>query len=301
MAPRLNVGTTTGFYIYSLTPFTLLLHRQFNRGIGVVEQFRSTNIIALCGGGTDPWHPLNLINLWDDAQAVTIGKIETSSPVKKLQFTNSYLLVVLEYETHIYQISDLSLLRSVKTDDNLYSLGILTIQEELIALGTPAGNILHLRTPTGSGRQIAVSRHPLKFITVNETGTLLATASIEGTNIKIVRISTGEILRTLRRGWETVDIASIRFGSNSTVESGNVVVTSNKKTVHLYRYLYVEVIHQVFTLPAGNSLLFPLETKDLYRCIWVDNSSKWRPGYTIELLFNGTVTTEINRIAFPTN
>lgn len=306
MAPRINVGTTDGFYIYSIDPFALLISRFFGKGIGLVEQLRASNIFALCGGGSFPWESPTRVNIWDDNKMSVIGYLESRTPVKKIQFTNSYLLLILERETAVYDLDSLTAIRILQTDPNIYSLGLITILNDVIALASNnmSGMVLHLKNRFRSQRYISISRHPLRYLSVNDSGTLLAASSVEGTKIKIINLMNGEALFTFPRGWEHVEIASIRFSPTSSSTGGIVIVTSSKKTAHLYRYgSGTSFSHSVFSLPASSSCLDFTSKNNIYRCVWVDNSSRWKPGYTVEILYDDKTKkiAELNRTAFPTS
>jgi WD40 repeat protein len=67
-------------------------------------------------------------------------------------------------------------------------------------------------------------------LTVNSEGTLIATASIQGTLIKIFNAEEGELLQELRRGSGKAFITSIVFHPNLNL----IACTSNRTSIHLF-------------------------------------------------------------------
>ena len=57
----------------------------FDKGIGIVEVLKKTNIVALVGGGREPAFPKQKVILWDDATASNIAEIEFPSYVRGLK------------------------------------------------------------------------------------------------------------------------------------------------------------------------------------------------------------------------
>jgi WD repeat-containing protein 45 len=51
----------------------------FEKGIGLVETLRNSNIVAFVGGGDQPAFPPNKVILWDDATASNIAEIQCPS------------------------------------------------------------------------------------------------------------------------------------------------------------------------------------------------------------------------------
>lgn len=65
---------------------------------------------------------------------------------------------------------------------------------------------------------------------VNSEGTLIATASIRGTIIRIFSVEEGELLQELRRGSSKAFITSITFHPTLNM----LACTSNKSSIHLF-------------------------------------------------------------------
>lgn len=65
----------------------------------------------------------------------------------------------------------------------------------------------------------------------NADATMLATASVKGTVVRVFSIPSGELLFSLRRGSSSANIYSIAFNKDSSI----LAVSSDKGTVHLFK------------------------------------------------------------------
>ncbi|CAF0721186.1 unnamed protein product [Didymodactylos carnosus] len=83
---------------------------------------------------------------------------------------------------------------------------------------------------TVNPRVIKAHDGELAAMALNQNGTLLATASLRGTIVRIWNTSTLESVMELRRGTDTADINSISFSFDSSF----LCVSSDKGTVHIY-------------------------------------------------------------------
>ncbi|ANB12780.1 phosphoinositide binding protein ATG18 [Sugiyamaella lignohabitans] len=78
---------------------------------------------------------------------------------------------------------------------------------------------------------IEAHKGPLSVVTLNNDGTLLATASDKGTIIRIFAVPSGQKLYQFRRGTYPSKIFSINFNLNSTL----LCVSSATETVHIFK------------------------------------------------------------------
>lgn len=68
------------------------------------------------------------------------------------------------------------------------------------------------------------------FITVNPEGTLIATASIKGTKLKVFSADSGDALQILRRGSTNALVTSIVFHPTLNI----LACCSNKSSIHIF-------------------------------------------------------------------
>ena len=54
---RLCCGTDIGFMVFDTNPMKIQFQKNFNAGIAIVEAMYKSNILALVGGGKNPFRP----------------------------------------------------------------------------------------------------------------------------------------------------------------------------------------------------------------------------------------------------
>lgn len=85
-------------------------------------------------------------------------------------------------------------------------------------------------TPFPSVSIILAHKSPLAAVAITPSGSVLATASVEGTLVRIWDPQTSAMVKELRRGTDQADIFGIAFRK----DGGAVCVSSDKGTVHVW-------------------------------------------------------------------
>lgn len=78
---------------------------------------------------------------------------------------------------------------------------------------------------------IQCHRSPLQTLTLSKDGTLLATASVKGTIVRVFSTSSGNKVYEFRRGSYSARITSLRFNADSSI----LACSSITGTIHLFR------------------------------------------------------------------
>lgn len=162
------------------------------------------------------------------------------SSILSVKMNRKTLVIVLEAEIYIYDISNMRLLHVIETTPNPEAICALSpsVDSSYLAYPSPVPSTSTSPTPqTGdvllfSTRSLTVANviqahtAPISCLALNSTGTLLATASDKGTVIRVWSVPGAEKLYQFRRGTREAKIYSINFnvvGSLMAVSSAHDV------------------------------------------------------------------------------
>ncbi|KAK4167423.1 WD40-repeat-containing domain protein [Cladorrhinum sp. PSN259] len=246
----LAVGTSKGFRIYHTDPFSKIFNSD-EGNVSVIEMLFSTSLVALI------LSPRHLV-IQNTKRASVICELTFPSAVLAVRLNRKRLVVVLEEEIYIYDISNMSLLTTIATSPNPNAICALSPSSERCYIAYPRPNPredqgdrrpthappLSTYVPTTSGEVLmydtvqqkvinVIEAHnsPLHCIAMNSDGTLLATASEKGTIVRVFDASSGQKLYQFRRGTTPSSIHSMSFNLSSTL----LCVSSVSNTVHIYK------------------------------------------------------------------
>lgn len=230
-------GLTNGFRVYNSDPLTEKQRREFqDGGIGVVEMLFRCNYLAFIGGGRFPRYPTNKILIWDDRKKKCVIELEFKSEVKAVKLRRDKIIAILESKVLVYSFQQApELLLSFSSHDNPGGICALcpdTDRAFLVFPGTVQGQLQVVDLNDGKRAPSIILAHEtqLQCIAVNETGTMVATASTKGTLIRIFNIDTSQRLYELRRGATVAQIQGINFNMPSTM----LCASSDKGTIHVF-------------------------------------------------------------------
>ena len=101
----LSLGMQRGYRIYDLSKKDNLYYyeRILDKGIGIIEMLEKTNILALVGGGNDPYESANRVIIYDDKEGKAIANFGFKSYVLNIRLKRDRMLVICE--NFIYLIS----------------------------------------------------------------------------------------------------------------------------------------------------------------------------------------------------
>lgn len=238
------IGTQKGFEIYSFFTFALLRKKEFSGGVGPIDVLETSNIIAMTGGGLFPYFPPNKLVIWDDDQEKIKGEIIFKNKINAIRFKYEYVFVVADYKIFVYNLfENLALKIEVgtlfnpkgKIELNSIDSDVIfayTTNKELTMIQEEQGQICVMNLTKGSS-PITISAHnsKIKSYRLNYMGTLLATASVKGTLIRIFNTQSGKKLKEVRRGYESTSIYSIDFDYFDSF----LVCVSKQDSVHIWK------------------------------------------------------------------
>jgi len=232
-----SVSTKNGFYISDCMPFKERFRREFDDGsIGLVEMLYKSNILALVGCETPkPLYSPNKVLIWDDHQAQCIAELSFHSEVKGIKLRKDRIVVVLEKKSFIYDFSDLGLISQFETYPNPAGLCAMTSATDCLVialLGENVGEVQVNNYKKNTYRTINAHTSTLSRLAMDSEGKHLATASIQGTIIRVFDIDADSpvLLKEFRRGTKQAEVQSLTFSRDGSV----LCCSSSTGTIHVY-------------------------------------------------------------------
>ncbi|KAI0366069.1 WD40 repeat-like protein [Pilatotrama ljubarskyi] len=252
----ISVGTRKGYSITNCDPFGRVY--TMNDGArGIVEMLFCTSLLALVGAADHPHLSPRKLQIVNTKRQSMICELLFPSSILAVKMNRKTLVIVLEVEIYIYDISNMKLLHVIETTPNPNAIVALSpsadnsylaypspvpspalvqtsaAQQPAPAASAPStGDVLLFSTRSLTvANVIQAHKSPISFLSINSTGTMLATASEKGTVIRVWSIPGAEKLYQFRRGTREARIYSINFNLVSTL----LVVSSAHDTVHIFK------------------------------------------------------------------
>ncbi|OCK76610.1 WD40 repeat-like protein [Lepidopterella palustris CBS 459.81] len=246
----LGVGTTKGFRLYYTDPFAKCFESH-EGDIAILEMLFSTSLVALI---LSP----RVLRIQNTKRHSTICELTFPTRVLAVRLNRKRLVVVLEDQIYIYDISNMNMLYTADTSPNPNAICALSPASDHNYLVYPLpmkaaptnfappshapptpnhvapnkGEVLIFdATKLEAVNVVEAHNSPLSCIALNNEGTLLATASEKGTIIRVFSVPDAQKLYQFRRGSIPARIFSMSFNSTSTL----LCVSSATETVHIFR------------------------------------------------------------------
>lgn len=245
----LGVATKKGIRLYDTEPFSKSFEGE-EGDVSIMEMLFSTSLVALIQSP-------RLLRIRNTKRHSTICELTFPTRVLAVRLNRKRLVVVLEDQIYLYDISNMKMLYTIDTSPNPHGIVALSPSSERNHLVYPlpkkdAPNFStaphapptgpHIAPRTGEllifdatrmepVNVIEAHQAPLSCIALNNEGTLLATASEKGTIIRVFSVPDAKKLFQFRRGSIPAKILSMAFNSTSTL----LCVSSATDTVHIFR------------------------------------------------------------------
>ncbi|PVI03158.1 WD40 repeat-like protein [Periconia macrospinosa] len=247
---HLGVGTTKGYRIYTTDPFNKQSESR-EGDVSSLEMLFSTSLVALT---LSP----RVLRIQNTKRHSTICEMTFRTGILAMRLNRKRLVVVLESNLYIYDISNMQMLKEEKTSPNPNAICALSASSENNYLVYPlptkappatfqppahappkpdhivpsSGEVLiYDATKLEAVNVIEAHNSPLSCIALNNDGNLMATASEKGTIIRVFTVPDGQKLYQFRRGSIPARIFSMSFNSVSSL----LGVSSATMTVHVFK------------------------------------------------------------------
>lgn len=230
-----NVGLSCGFAIYNADPLKLRFQVLDKGDIKIVEVLFKTNMVAFVGSEKNETYPPNVLNVWDDQNSRVIGLLRYNEEIKCVKMRTDKIVVMTIKHIHVVDMKNFAEIERFDVEGYSPHCDICSISanKNNTVLAWKSGTIGHVNVKIFENNKhyvIKCHNSAIKYLTLNINGSLLATASMKGTLIRIFNTKTGQKIHEVRRGTVPAKIYSITFNR----ESSYIAVTSDKGTAHLF-------------------------------------------------------------------
>ncbi|KAJ8455270.1 hypothetical protein ONZ45_g18994 [Pleurotus djamor] len=252
-----SVGTRKGYSITNCDPFGRVY--TMNDGArGIVEMLFCTSLLAIVGVADHPKSSPRKLQIVNTKRQSMICELLFPSSILAVKLNRKTLVIVLEMEIYIYDISNMRLLHVLETAANPDAICALSPNAEASYLAYPSripspnsplsstssspppptttthpGDVTLLSTTSLSTTNIIPGAHksPLSILQLSQNGSMLATASVKGTVVRVWSVPGAEMLYQFRRGTREMRIWSVAFNPVGSL----MAVGSASGTVHLFK------------------------------------------------------------------
>jgi WD40 repeat protein len=174
------------------------------------------------------------VQIWDDAKQVVVTSLEFNAPIQRVRISQTHLVVVLLNNVSIYAMKiPPKKVASYETVNNPF--GLCCLSKGLVAFpGITEGQVklFHLKTKTLS--IIPAHNSSLRALGLSQNEDMVATASKQGTIIRLWAVPSCTKITEFRRGVDTAIILSLAFSGSGRL----LAATSDKSTLHIFDVPY---------------------------------------------------------------
>ena len=143
------------------------------------------------------------------------------------------IVVVCRDKIYVFNLSNFKNIDIIETGDNSHGIVGISYEPDQTLLAYPdkeRGKVRIKNYEKSSVFYINAHENNIAYIALSYNGSLLATASEQGTLIRIFNTDNGNLLQEVRRGKDKADIKYICFEPNYRF----IAATSNKGTIHIW-------------------------------------------------------------------
>ncbi|MQM01067.1 hypothetical protein Taro_033814 [Colocasia esculenta] len=187
------IGTRDGVRVFDARTGRLFYERHMG-SFSIVEMLFSSSLLAIVGAGEQPSLSPRRLCLFDTVTEATRRELNFLTSILAVRLNRKRLIVVLQDKTYIYDLNSVAILDTIDTVPNPKGLCAFSPSSDACYLALPAsktkGSVLIYNTiEIFSLCQIDAHQRPLAAIAFSSSGMYLATASEQGTIIRVHLVS----------------------------------------------------------------------------------------------------------------
>ena len=192
-----------------------------------------TNILALVGSDNNMSHKRSKLIIWDDHKKKSLSELKFNQNIMNVKLRKDKIIVVCRDKVYVFDLSTFKNIDIIETGDNPHGIVSVSYDPEQTLLAYPdkkKGQVRIKNYEKSSVFYIKAHENNIAYIVLSFDGTLLATASEQGTLIRIFNTENGNLLQEVRRGKDKAQIKYICFEPNFKF----LAASSNKGTIHIW-------------------------------------------------------------------
>eukprot|EP00056_Hartaetosiga_gracilis_P001477 m.45201 g.45201 ORF g.45201 m.45201 type:complete len:382 (-) comp10655_c1_seq1:1353-2498(-) len=244
-ASRLSVGTMEGYQLFKCKKDLQRICSCDDEGTNIVNIYYNTGLIAHVGDGNNADSTQRLVKITNVRTDKEIVRLQYRAKVLAVRLNRKFLVVVTENTIYIYEMASMKQTHTI-SDTPSNPNGVVALANCHSDSDTDECRHLLCYPKAHDKGQLFVydidnhrllsmidaHNSPVSRVALNNTGELLATASMKGTVFRVFATHTKQKLYELRRGYSTrAFIMSMSFSADSKF----LCVSSEKATVHVFQ------------------------------------------------------------------
>ncbi|GAA5806281.1 WD40-repeat-containing domain protein [Helicostylum pulchrum] len=277
----ISVSDKNEYRIYNCDPFAKC-YSKLEEDISITEMLFCTSLVALVGASP------RRLRINNTKRETTICELTFHTPILSVKMNRKRLIVVLEEQIFIYDISNMKLLHTIDTIPNPSAIVALSPSSENCYIACQplrstadyyaqssqqsVGDIeIYDANAMKLANIVQAHKSPISCISMNAEGTLLVTASEKGTVIRVFAIPSADKVYQFRRGSYSAKIYSMSFNLVSTL----LCVSSDTETVHIFKLADADIsnhenmdeappLKRRSSLQRGMNFLIPDRISDIW-------------------------------------
>jgi len=200
-----------------------------------VEMLFSSSLLCVVGEGDVQSMSPRRIKVLDARLRRVLGEIRCASTVTRVRLNRARIVAREATRVTIHELGTLRALQTMETANDPLGLLALSAEAESSVLAYADGCVVkaHDALNLCGLCEVRPHRSALAAIALNADGTMLATASVRGTVIRVTALPSGTKCWSFRRGATSSQIQSLNFGA-TTFQPPLLCVSSDKGTAHVF-------------------------------------------------------------------
>ncbi|XP_054821366.1 autophagy-related protein 18b [Prosopis cineraria] len=232
-----TIGTKDGFRIFDTNTGRLCYERVLG-AFSIVEMLFSSSLLAIVGAGEQPSLSPRRLCLFNTKTGTALRDLNFLTSILAVRMNKKILIVVLQDKAYIYDLNSLTILDTIVSVPNIKGLCAFSPCLEACYLALPASTtkgsaLLYNVMDRHLHCEIEAHRAPLAAMVLSSNGVYIATASEQGTMVRVHLVSDATKSYSFRRGTYPSTIFSLSFGPSKHLPD-ILAASSSSGSVHLF-------------------------------------------------------------------